>query len=99
MRCPKKNCRSKDMQLADWGRMTNQMRRVITNPFSTPKVLRVFLADNFAHMYKCADCGHRFARCSNCHHKWPITGRTEAGETHDCPDCDHRVVYVGRHFS
>lgn len=96
MRCPL--CDSKDMEFGDWMRMTNQMRRLVTNPFSSLKLLRIFVADTYAHMYRCASCGHRFARCDNCRKKWPITSRTEAGDTTDCSACHERVLYVGRHF-
>ncbi len=96
MKCPA--CGSKEMALGDWVRMTKQMSRMISSPWSGAKMLRMFMADETAHMYKCAHCSQRFARCDGCHKKWPITSRTEAGDTTDCPKCFETVVYVGRHF-
>jgi len=96
MKCPQ--CGSKDMQTGDWIRMSNQMLRMTQHPLAGLKILKAFMADNYAHMYRCADCGQRFARCDECHKKWPITVRTEAGDTTDCPRCCETVLYVGRHF-
>ncbi|MFC6878608.1 MULTISPECIES: hypothetical protein [Actinomadura] len=85
------------MKASDVGRAGRQVVRIVRNPVRGWKVGKVFVADHIANMYRCADCGHRFARCSNCHKKWPVNANVEVGETYRCQRCGERVVMAGRY--
>ncbi|NUR29740.1 MAG: hypothetical protein HOV83_28480 [Catenulispora sp.] len=94
MKCPK--CGGKEFKAVDWVATGRQMVRTVTNPLVAAKLVRAIGADDVARCHRCKRCGHRFARCQQCHAKWPTTGREEIGDWVDCPGCDDRVYYIGK---